>query len=127
MTEEQLLTILRKNENSHIPGSLHQQAEQELRLRDRETALKTPHIVAVGGAGGGGGAGAGGGAGGAGGSVFFNQIQDSKVELSNQVHAPISSPEQKNKWWEKTSVQLVMLLAAIVGIALLIIEFAPNK
>ncbi len=36
MNEEELLAIIRRAENSHIPGSLYQKARIELDLRDRQ-------------------------------------------------------------------------------------------
>ncbi len=36
MPEEELLAIIRRHENSHVPGSLYQRAAKELELRDRD-------------------------------------------------------------------------------------------
>lgn len=66
MSEEGLLRIIRRNENSDVPGSRYQHAVQELALRDRARSLERNNI--------------------------------------------------KPKWWEKTWVQIIMVIGAIAGI-----------
>lgn len=64
-SDEELEIIIRRAENTNIPGSLFKRAENELKLRDRKS---------------------------------------SKLE------------QKKDKWWEKTWVQFIMLLGAVAGI-----------
>lgn len=64
-SDEELEVIIRRAENTNIPGSLFQRAENELKLRDRKSK---------------------------------------KIE------------QKKDKWWEKTWVQIIMLIGAVAGI-----------
>lgn len=45
MSEEELLQIIRRNENPDVPGSRHQQAVQELALRDRARNIEKDNVA----------------------------------------------------------------------------------
>ena len=64
-SDEELEVIIRRAENTNIPGSLFQRADNELKLRDRRSK---------------------------------------KIE------------SRKDRWWEKTWVQIIMFIGAIAGI-----------
>ena len=119
-SEEDLLAIIRRNENSHIPGSLHQRATQELGLRDRQKVISGSEkrqglFLRVGG----------------------DMILDGSIEgpengtVDIAVAGNYKSKKGKisqgkqilPKWWEKTWVQVIVVIGALASIIALVVIF----
>ncbi|MDE1875167.1 MAG: hypothetical protein KGI79_02450 [Patescibacteria group bacterium] len=113
-SDSEILAIIRRAENTNIPGSLYQKANNEWQIRQQEKLLNATKNVQKSG-------------------VFFevggNMINDgiiqtdknSKVDIAvagdyTSNKGQIIQGKNVNKWWEKSWFQIVSLVAAVLGI-----------
>jgi hypothetical protein len=119
LREEELLKIIRLNENSHVPTSRYNRAVKELELRDREKILnKQPGsglFLRVGGD-----------------MLFDGSIQGPEngvVDIAvagnykSKKGKVLQGKEISNKWWEKSWFQILALLGSLAGLIGLIYLF----
>ncbi|MEN9921635.1 MAG: hypothetical protein RLZZ517_613 [Candidatus Parcubacteria bacterium] len=117
--EEELLKIIRLNENSHVSTSRYNRAVKELQLRDREKNVDKKAglglFLRVGG------------------DMLFNgSIQgpeNGMVDIAvagnyrSEKGKIIQGKEISNKWWEKSWFQILALLGSLAGLIGLIYLF----
>lgn len=117
--EEQLLAIIRLNENSNVPGSRYNRAVKELELRDRQKINDKQSgsglFLRVGGD-----------------MLFDGSIQgpeNGMVDIAvagnykSKKGKILQGKEISNKWWEKSWFQILALLGSLSGLIGLIYLF----
>ncbi|MFA6475788.1 MAG: hypothetical protein WCV68_00055 [Candidatus Paceibacterota bacterium] len=119
-TDEELLAIIRRCENSNVPGILYQRASQELSLRDRDKIINRPNnsglFLRVGGD-----------------MLFDGTIQgpqDGPIDIavagnykskSGKIIQGGNDQEPIKRWWENNWFQIIALIGAIVTIVSFVI------
>jgi len=110
-SEEELLAIIRRAENTNVAGSLYQRASKELELRDRDKIINNQSrsglMLRVGGD-----------------MLFDGSIkgpENGKIDIAvagnyKSHKGQIIQGDNNRKWWENSWVQGIALVAAILGI-----------